>query len=111
MPTVNTFFRNEAHLPQLEAMAPPLKEFVAEQLTCGDRALRSDEVSVRLLHSLGKGMLADIELDISAAPYPERVERQDEICRNVRDFVMANHKGLQDAQVWLSLNELGHSQE
>src|SRR5437899_61365 len=111
MPIVNAFFRKDSHIAELEAMTPDLKDFVAEQLTCGERILNSGEVSVRVLRSLGKGMLADIEMDITAAPYPERVERQDEICLEVRQFVLDHVEGLEDAQVWLSLNELGHSQE
>ena len=111
MPTVNTYFQEDRHLPQLEAITSPLKLLVAKELTCGDRTLNPDEISVRLLQSLGSGMIADIEMDIVAAPYAERIERQDEICRNVADFVMASVKDVKDIKVWISLNELGHSWE
>lgn len=111
MPTVNTYFRKGFHGPQLEDMTPELKDLVAKELTCGDRTLNSGEVSVRLLRSIGSGMLADVEMDITAAPYKERVERQDEICLTVRQFVLDHVDGLKDAQVWLNLHELGHSQE
>lgn len=39
MPAVNVFFSNQSHLPQLEALAPDLRDFIAEQLSCGDRSL------------------------------------------------------------------------
>jgi hypothetical protein len=111
MPTINLFYQNQEHEPQLEAMTDPLKEYVAEQLTCEDITLGSDEVSVRLLRSLGKGMLADVEMDITAAPYAERVEKQDEICLNVRKFTMDQIPDVADVKVWLNLHELGHSWE
>lgn len=111
MPTVNMFYRDERHVSQLKEMAPPLKDYIAEQLTCKDITLNSGDVSVRLLQALGKGMLANVELDITAAPYEERVARQDEICLNVRQFVLDHVTGLEDAQVWLHLHGLGHSRE
>jgi hypothetical protein len=111
MPTVNTFFQDESYVAHLEAMTPGLKDLVAKELTCGDRKLDSREVTVRLIHSTGKGMMTDVEMDITAAPYKERIDRQDEICLTVREFVLDHIGGLEDAQVWLNLNELGHSQE
>lgn len=109
MPTLNLYFNQEEQLPQLEALTPPLKQFVADQLTCKDITLAPNEVSVRLLRALGKGMLATIEMDIFAAAFPERIEKQDEICLNVRQFVLDHVGGLEDARVWLALSELGHS--
>jgi hypothetical protein len=110
MPPVNAYYRNNAHERDLAAIADgPLQTCIAEQLTCKDRGLQPNEISVRLIRALGGGMLAPIELDIFAAPYEERVERQDEICLEVRRFVLANVTGLYDANVWLSLSELGHS--
>jgi hypothetical protein len=111
MPTVNTYFEDENFVPLLDAITPELKEVVAAQLTCGDRALQPDEVSVRKILSLGKGMMADVEMDIYAAAYKDRVERQDEICRFIRGFVLDNLEGVKDVQVWLPLSELGHSIE
>ena len=111
MPIVNTYFTKEKHLVQLEGMTPDLKTYVAEQLTCKDITLNSGEVSVRLIKALGEGMLADIEMAVAAAPYQERVDRQDEICLNIREFVLNHIEGLEDAKVWLALSELGHSWE
>jgi len=111
MPTLNVFYRHDRHEPQLEAVTDPLKLYVAEQLTCGDITLNSDEVSVRLLKSIGSGMLADVEMDMTAAAYAERVERQDEICLNVRAFAMEKMPEVGDVKVWLNLHELGHSWE
>ena len=109
MPVVNAYYRDLKYLSGLEAASPALQSFVAEQLTCGDRSLQPNEVSVRLLEAAGKRMLVDVELDIFAAPYKERVERQDEICRNVKKFVLDSVQDLDDTNVWLILSELGHS--
>jgi hypothetical protein len=109
MPVVNLYFNDEKYVEQLEKVTPALKQFVADQLTCKDISLGPGEVSVRLLPARGKGMLANVELDIFAAPFPERIEKQDEICLNVRQFVLDRVNGLQDAKAWLILSELGHS--
>ena len=98
-------------IPQLDAITPGLKEVVADQLTCGDRALQPNEITVRKILSLGAGLMADVELDIAAAAYKERVDKQDEICRFIRKFVFENIDGIKDVQVWLPLSELGHSIE
>jgi len=111
VPTINIYFQNDNYASDLEALTNELKIFVADKLTCGDRKLNSNEISVRLLQSGGKGMLAKVELEITAAPYKERVEKQDQICLDVRQFILEHVENLDDAQVWLSLNELGHSQE
>ena len=111
MPAVNAYIRDSKFLTQFDKAAPALKSYIAEQLTCGDRTLQPNEVSIRLLEPSGKDMLADVEMDIFAAAYKERVDKQDEICLNVRKFILDRIFGLDDAQVWLMLSELGHSQE
>ncbi len=111
MPVVNTYYREPRFFPALSEASPAIQECIAEQLSCGDRTLQPSEVSVRLLDALGRNMLADVEIDMFAAPYKERVERQDEICRNVRKLVLSLVPDLQDTQVWLMLQELGHSWE
>ena len=52
-------------------------------------------------------MLADVEFDITAAAYPERVTRQDAICSLVSAW-FSNSAGI-EAKAWLALSELGHS--
>jgi hypothetical protein len=111
MPVVNAYYRDPKYLSALEAASQSIQSYVAEQLTCGDRTLQPNEVSVRLLEARGKSMQADVEIDILAASYKERVEQQDEICRNVKKFVLDNMPDLKDANVWLVLSELGHSHE
>jgi hypothetical protein len=111
MPAINIYFNNQELLPQLEQIVQPLREFTAKELTCSDIKLPPTEISVRLLPTQGKGMMAPVEMDIFAAAFPERVERQDDICRNVRKFVLENTTTISDVQVWLPLSELGHSFE
>ncbi len=111
MPTVNLFYRNQQHESQIVKAIDPLKGFIAEQLTCADITLGPDEVSIRVIKSLGEGMLADVEIDMAAAPYSERVEKQDEICLNVRSCTLERLPAADDVKVWLNLHELGHSWE
>ena len=108
MPTVNVFYSNEDAVSKFDKITAELKQYVAEQLTCGDITLDSNEVSVRLLNSKGDGMLAPVEIEINAAAFSERVEKQDEICLNIQEFLIDKLQ-ITDVNVWLILSELGHS--
>lgn len=111
MPTVNLYYRNRNHEAQIVDAIDPLKDFIAEKLTCGDISLTPEEVSIRGLYALGKGMIADIEMDMTAAPFADRVTRQDEICLEVQAFANGMIPAADDVKVWLNLHELGHSFE
>jgi hypothetical protein len=65
MPTVNVYHK-EKDFTTLDAVVPKLKVYLADKLTCGDIKLREDEVSVRLITVQGRGMLGNVELDITA---------------------------------------------
>jgi hypothetical protein len=109
MPPVNLFYSAEEFEPQIVEAVNPLRDHVAEQLSTREKVLARDEVSVRIIKCLGEGMLADLEMDILAAPHASRIERQDEICDSVRDFMLSQIPELRDAKVWLGLQELGYS--
>jgi hypothetical protein len=51
MPTINAFYRDEETASKLEKLTDDLKQHTADQLTCGNIKLSSDEVSVRLLQN------------------------------------------------------------
>jgi hypothetical protein len=110
MPTVNAFYFNEEHADSFNNLNDELKEFVAEALTCGDITLDSNEVSVRLIKVSGSGMLADIELEITAHAFDERIKKQDVICLDVRKF-LKDKLAVNEIRVWLLLPQLGHSWE
>lgn len=108
MPTVNVY-ANTRDVATLRELAPKLKVCVAEQLTCGEFELTADAVSIRILPVEGSAMIATVEIEMTAHAIPARVERQDEICRNVMGFVRGAEPSLPDVRVWLILCELGHS--
>ena len=112
MPTVNLYYRNSEHEPQISDAIDPLKGFIAEKLTCGAIALSPEEVSIRGIHvTLGKGMIADVEMDVTAASFQDRVDKQDEICLDIQAFSKEHMPDADDVKVWLNLHELGHSFE
>jgi len=108
MPTVNVY-ANARNIATLGAFSPGLKGCVAEQLTCGEFGLTADAVSIRTISVEGGAMIAAVEIEMIAHAFPERVERQDEICRNVMGFVKTAAPSLTDVRAWLVLCELGHS--
>ncbi len=111
MPTVNIFYSDKNLSKQLDDLVKPLKECVAQQLTCGDIRLNSNEVSIRFITTSGSGLLAPLEVEITAASFKERVEKQDAICLNIQNFILEKINSLKDVKVWLILSELGHSWE
>jgi len=109
MPTVNVYYKNRNNFDALVSFIPKLKEYIADKLSCGDKELTSDEISIRLISVDGDAMIGSIELEITAHAFKERVDRQDEICREVREYIMKEIPSLGDVRVWLKLCELGHS--
>jgi hypothetical protein len=101
---------NEEYANQLNDVVDELKRLVAAELTCGDITLNSNEVSIRLIQVSGKGILANIELEITAHAFDERIEKQDKICLAVREFLKAKLTA-NEIRVWLILSQLGHSWE
>lgn len=111
MPTVNIYASTDPLRDHLLRVVHELREFIATQLSCSERTLEPDEVTIRLMSVNGTCMIASIELDIVAHPYEERRVRMDETCNTVRLFVMERIPIAKDVRVWLSLAELGHSWE
>lgn len=110
MPTVNVYYSTEDQSAALGELTAELKAFAAEVLTCNDIQLNTDEITVRLIQVIGSGMLADIELEITAHAFNERIEKQDKICLNIRKF-LKQKLDVKEVRVWLLLPQLGHSWE
>lgn len=111
MPTVNIYHKNREQELKLTPLLKDLKSFVAEELTCDDIKLTPEEVSVRLIEVRGDGMIGDVEVEITAHHFKERVEQQDEICLHVANYLTEKDPSLGEVKVWLVLAELGHSWE
>ncbi len=108
MPPVNIYTSRERVKP-LDGILDGLRECIARELSCKDRTLASDEISLRVLVPEASRQIADTELEIFAHHYPERVERQDAICLSVQNYVQAQCPEAGSVYAWLSLGELGHS--
>jgi hypothetical protein len=108
MPTVNIFYEHDSQQDQLKSLIPETKEFIAELLSNEDIKLGTDEVSVRVVRSSGGGMLAEIEVEVTAHAFRSRVEKQDEICLKIQDFMQKKLSNT-TVNIWLLLPELGHS--
>ena len=105
MPTINIY--SDKSLAEQE-IVEKLRPFAAERLSCGDIKLDTGEISIRFIKSSGE-MIGAVELEISVHSFKERVDRQDEIANEFRDFLMKEFPELGDVRVWLKLSELGHS--
>ena len=109
MPTVTIYFAKNEKPVVSKDFIPQLKDLLVKELSCGEIALTPEEISVRLVHADGGGMIADIELEIAAHAFGERIKKQDVIFNTVRQFVLKELPHIRDARVWLQLSELGHS--
>lgn len=107
MPTVNVFYNQNK--PDINLFTSDIKTFLVDKLSNKEISLTSEEISVRFIQAEGKGMIASLEIEITAHEFEERVKEQDEICRNLRDSLMKNFPQLGDIRVWLILSQLGHS--
>ncbi len=109
MPSVNIYTRNRGTIGQLSKILPKLKVFIAKELSCRDRKLASDEISIRILVPESSSQIADTELEIKVHSYKERVQRQDDICLSIKEYVQKVCPKAGSVYVWLQLSELGHS--
>jgi len=111
MPTVNIFHQAELSVDVLHKNLMSLRDFLAKELTCGDIALKPEEVSVRIISVQGAGMIAPVEIEVTAHAFEDRIKRQDEICLRIREFIKQKLNVPHDVRVWLLLPQLGHSWE
>lgn len=109
MPTVNIYFLERTNTKDLQSLISDLKTFLAEKLTCGDIKLTPEEISVRFIYISGGKMIGNVELEITAHAFPERVKKQDKICLDVMNYIKEKVPSVGDVKVWLKLCELGHS--
>lgn len=107
MPTVNLYQYDDSKI-DLSPRVPFLKQLVARELTCGELAITESEISVRIL-SVSGAMIGDVEIEIHAHAFEERVKKQDDICRDIRSALLDVEPDIKDIRVWLMLSELGHS--
>ena len=109
MPTVNVYFQKPEDFLALDRLTSQMKNYFASSLTCGDIRLSPEEVSVRYIEAKGNGMIGNVELEIKAHAFPERVVRQDELCREAVAYIEKEAPSVAPVKAWLQLSELGHS--
>lgn len=115
MPTVNIFYKDLDQQKDmgrelmLNSLREELKGFIAKELSCEDKTLNIEEVSIRLINVGGEGMIGNLEIEIKAHAFKERIKRQDQICLNVAEYVKGKDQSFGEVKVWLILSELGHS--
>ena len=110
MPSVNIFAGKE-RISSIERILPDLRAFIARALSCGDRSLKSDEISIRVIAPNLSLHIAETEIEIKAHHYAPRVKEQDHICISIKDYLQKICPEAGSVFVWLQLSELGHSME
>ena len=109
MPTVTVYYQKTKDFKNLQALVPHMKKYFAKTLTCGDIRLTPNEISIRCVETKGQGMIGDVEVEIKAHAFMERVKKQDKLCRDAAAFIEKEIPSLRSVKVWLQLSELGHS--
>ena len=107
MPTVNVYYTKLK--PDFDSVTAKIKEFLVSELSGSEIKLTPREISVRFTRVAGDGMIGSIEIEIHAHAFEERIKKQDEICRKLRDYLMKEYSNLGDIRIWLMLPQLGHS--
>ena len=108
MPTANVYYTKLDQKNAVERVTSDLKTFIAKELTCGDISLGSHEVSVRPIKVDGDGMIGDVEVEVKAHAFQDRVENQDGFCLDLERF-LEKRTEISNIKVWLILSELGNS--
>ncbi len=109
MPTVNIYYKSKRGYSLLNKLMPDIKRYIAKELTAEEIRLASDEISVRLIHvENGKGMLGDVELEITAHEFPSRIKMSDKICHDTKAYLQGQLLTIGNVRVWLKLCKLGH---
>ena len=108
MPTVNIYSKNNKG-ESIQTLISDLKKYLAEKLTCGEIQLKPEEISIRFINVAGGEMIGDIEVEIKAHSFPERVKKEDEISKEIMNYLKDKIPALGEVKVWLQLSELGHS--
>jgi len=108
MPSVN-IYTNRDRVKSLEKILPELREYTAQELSGSERKLVSDEISLRVIVPEVAMQKADTEMEIKAYQFQERIDKQDDICLSIQNYVQNKCPGAGSVYVWLILSELGHS--
>ncbi len=106
MPTINIYSQNTSFDDSALAR---LKQIVVEQLSCWERQLELHEISVRVIEVTNSYMIAPVECEIKAHHYPERIAKQDQICMEIKTYMMQQMTSGEEVSVWLQLSDLWHS--
>jgi len=102
-------YTSKERVKTLEEILPDFRDVLAKELSCGNRTLVSAEMSLRIIVPEAGLPIADTEVEIKAHSYPERVQRQDEICYSLASYLQRTCPKAGSVYVWLQLSELGHS--
>ena len=108
MPPVNIYTSKERVEP-IAQVFDGLAGIIAKELTCSDRQLNPEDIQLQILVPEITYNSPATRVDIYAAPYSKRVERQDIICTNVQQYLRENCPQTGDVKVFLILAELGYS--
>lgn len=109
MPLMNIYVNKNERVKPLEEILPDLRQFTAEKLSCLDRKLASDEISIRIIVPEASASIADTEFEIKAHHYAERIVKQDKICLDIRKYINEHCPAAGSVYGWLVLTDLGHS--
>ncbi|HIH32192.1 TPA: hypothetical protein HA235_05780 [Candidatus Woesearchaeota archaeon] len=108
MPSVN-IYTNQNRVKSLEKILPELRDYTAQTLSGREKKLASDEISLRVIVPEVAMQKADTEMEIKAYQFQERIDKQDDICLSIQNYVQNKCPGAGSVYVWLVLSQLGHS--
>ena len=105
MPTITIYTTEVRWAEKIEPLLPELAERTAALLSTPEMALDGTHISIRVVVAHCGLMMSPVELEVTAHAFGQRLERQDEICGDLRQWLL---RAEIPNRVWLRLSALGY---
>ncbi len=108
MPLVNIFCSDSSLHGQISGHLDKIQAVIANALSCAENTPSSDDIRIRGVHLDFNSKIAQIEIDIFAYDFEERVRRQDEIAKEIEAEII-KIVGYPKVKVFPIFCKIGHS--
>lgn len=100
-----TVTSNAALLEEISQDAEELRSMAANELSVEEWPIDETHISLRF-NSVSGALIGEVELELIAHQFGDRVARKDEVCSRIRSHFEKRWK--REVRVWMHLVEMGY---